>query len=218
MKLRIVLARLISVLPLNVLRVFAYRAILGYEIHGSKIGFGTVIDAAQVKITKSHLGVFNLFTGPMSILLKENTYVGAFNRFHCGYWAIENEFDRDNYERRLEVAENTIITSHHLFDVAGSIVIGRNTWIAGVGSQFWTHGIGIRDRNIEIGMNCYVGSAVRFAPGARIGNNVLVGLGSVVTKRFAINNALIGGCPAVVIKVRYDWTKAGPTATLRVNL
>ena len=98
-----------------------------------------------------------------------------------------------------------MITSNHYFDVAGTFVLGNNSWIAGIGSQFWTHGAGVQERNITIGERCYLGSAVRFAPGSSVGDNCIVGLGSVVTKEFNSNNAVIAGHPAKIIRENYDW-------------
>ena len=98
-----------------------------------------------------------------------------------------------------------MITSNHYFDVVGAFVLGNNSWIAGTGSQFWTHGAGVQERNITIGEHCYLGSAVRFAPGSSVGDNCIVGLGSVVTKKFNSNNAMIAGHPARIIRENYDW-------------
>jgi acetyltransferase-like isoleucine patch superfamily enzyme len=65
--------------------------------------------------------------------------------------------------------------------------------------------VGVRDRNIDIGADCYLGSAVRFAPGSGIGDNVLVAMGSVVSGVIPVDNALVGGVPAKVLKEKYDW-------------
>ena len=114
-----------------------------------------------------------------------------------------------NYTRTLEIGADTLITSGHHFDVAGKFKLGDRSWIAGIGSQFWTHGVGVLDRNIEIGSDCYLGSAVRFAPGAAIANNVLVAMGSVVSGKIDASNALIGGVPAKVLRKNYDWKSQG---------
>ncbi len=103
--------------------------------------------------------------------------------------------------------ENSRISSRHLFDVAGSIIIGENSHIAGANSQFWTHGASVTKRNIHIGKNCYIGSAVRFKPGASIGNGNIVGIGSVVTRNFNSENVMIGGNPATILKNNYYWKK-----------
>jgi acetyltransferase-like isoleucine patch superfamily enzyme len=205
MKLRTVIAVLISVLPTSGIRVFAYRTLFKYEIVESTIGFGTVLAVDSAKIIRSSIGKFNVFTGPMTVSIKERARIGMLNSFSCGLWTLQQHPAGPDYARSVEIGKNTLITSHHFFDIAGAFVLGNNSWIAGRGSQFWTHGANASDRNISIGMDCYLGSAVRFAPGASIGNNALVGLGSVVTKKFDLDNALIAGTPAVIVKQNYHW-------------
>lgn len=204
---KFIIAIFISVLPLNILRVFAYQKIFNYKISESKIGFGTLILVDHYNVYRVKIGNFNQFIGPMKVEIKENTSIYSFNRFICGEWANQNK--KANFERYLKIGENCTITTHHFFDIVGSVVIGKNSWIAGRGSQFWTHGPGAsaNDRNIKIGKCCYVGSAVRFTPGSNIGNNVLVGLGSTVTKKFNVNKVMIAGAPAIVIKENYDWNE-----------
>ncbi len=209
-KLKLLLAALISILPLNILRVLAYRFILGYKIKGAALGFGTLIAVDDANIGECKIGWFNLFTGPMSLTIKEDASIGYRNTFSCGYWTTRAEFSEANYARRLEIGENTLITSQHYIDVAGAFTLGNGSWIAGMGSQFWTHGAGIVDRDIQIGEGCYLGSAVRFAPGSSVGNDVLVAMGSVVTKKFELDNAMLGGVPAVALKENYDWKQTAP--------
>lgn len=205
-KYKLYIAFLISILPLNFLRVFAYQRIFDYEIIGSKIGFGTIILNYHVSIISASIGNFNYFRGPMEVIIKENTSINSFNRFICGEWT-NNVHNLGNFDRYLEIGENCTITEHHFFDISGSVIIGNNSWIAGMNSQFWTHGPGdtASDRNIIIGNSCYVGSAVRFTPGSSIGNNVLVGLGSTVTKKFGSDNVMIAGAPAKILKESYNW-------------
>ena len=40
------------------------------------------------------------------------------------------------------------IISGHYFDLSGSISIGKHSWIAGYGSQFWTHGTSTPDTKV----------------------------------------------------------------------
>ncbi len=209
-KLKLALAVVISILPLNFLRVFAYKFILGYKIKGAKIGFGTIIAVDKAEIAACKIGWGNLFTGPMSMKIGEGASIGYRNTFSCGYWTIRPEYADANYARNLLIAEKTLITSQHYIDVAGAFTLGAGSWVAGFSSQFWTHGAGIIDRDISIGKNCYLGSAVRFAPGSVIGNDVLVAMGSVVTSKFDVDIAMLGGVPAKVLRENYDWQEKNP--------
>ncbi|HLA84200.1 MAG TPA: hypothetical protein VJL29_05365 [Thermoguttaceae bacterium] len=199
------MAFFISVLPSNAFRAAAYRLLFGYKIQRAKIGFGTVINVKSAELSHCAIGRFNRFAGPMSIIIKNNVIIGHHNRFQCDQWTVGERFQAAGYRRLLEIQENAFITSFHHFDVAGAFVLGKNSWIAGLASQFWTHGAGATDRDIFIGDNCYVGSAVRFSPGSGIGNNVLVALGSVVTKRMDRDNCMVGGVPARILKEHYEW-------------
>ncbi len=203
LKVKLVLAALISIVPINFLRLLGYR-LLGYKVSG-RIGFGTVIAVSEASIEKCKIGIFNLFIGPMKVEIGAGASIGDRNTFSCGFWTVQEQYQDKNYARSLRIGANTLITSGHYVDVAGSFVLGDGSWIAGMGSQFWTHGAGVTARDIQIGRDCYLGSAVRFAPGSGVGEHVIVAMGSVVAKRFDISNAMLGGMPARVLKEDYDW-------------
>jgi acetyltransferase-like isoleucine patch superfamily enzyme len=192
-KIKIVLAALISLLPLHGLRVLGYR-LLGYQVRRAQIGFGTIIAVEEAVLESCRIGPFN-----------PGASIGNRNEFICGYWVLRDEYKDYAYSRSLEVCKDALITSRHYFDLSGSLILGPRSWIAGVDSQFWTHGAGVKDRDIRIGADCYIGSAVRFSPGSSIGEHVLVAMGSVVSGEIPENNALIGGVPARVMKSDYNW-------------
>ncbi len=203
-RIKITLAALISLLPLNSLRVLGYR-LLGYQIRGARLGFGTIIAVDEAIIESCKIGPFNLFAGPMKIHIHRGASIGNRNEFICGYWVLWNEYKDRQYARSLEVCDDALITSRHYFDLSGALVLGERSWIAGIDSQFWTHGAGVRERDIRIGSGCYIGSAVRFSPGSSIGNDVVVAMGSVVSGDLSENNAFLGGVPAKVLKSNYNW-------------
>lgn len=140
----------------------------------------------------------------MSVALGANAVLGDDNRVECGDWYAEVDPVDAPYAREFMVGDDVHITSHHYFDALGGISVGEGTWIAGRDSQFWTHGLAVKDRSIRIGHHCYIGSAVRFAPGARVGDLVVVGLGSVVSgDTSGSDRVLLAGAPAVVIREDY---------------
>lgn len=59
---------------------------------------------------------------------------------------------------------------------------------------------------VYIGNHVWLGYAVRILGGASIGDSSIVGLGSVVNKKFP-NNCIIAGVPAKIIKRNIVWTR-----------
>ena len=197
------LALLVSVLPSNAARIFFYRLFFGYRIRNSKLGFGTVIAVKSFEMQGAVIGRFCRFVGPIEVTLQEKANIGHSNQFRCGAWTQDKT--AWSYKPCLEVGNNTSITSGHYFDVAATVVLGDRTMIAGTGSQFWTHGPDIGCKDIRIGDDCYIGSAARFCPGSSIGNRIMVGVGSVLTKKMDFDDAVVAGVPAKLIKAQYDW-------------
>jgi acetyltransferase-like isoleucine patch superfamily enzyme len=202
-KIKRVIAGFISVVPLSALRIFLYR-LCGYKFGaGCKIGLGVMIAVDQFSagdnccIRKS-----TTFIGPISVFIGNNVMIGRKNTFECGESAAYPGVAHMGYERELIIHDNALINEGHIFDLLGKIEVGSGTWVAGFSSQFLTHGAGVMDRNISIGSNCFLGSAVRFTPGSYIANDNIVALGAVVTKKFFENSSIIGGVPARVLRKR----------------
>ncbi|MFC0117857.1 hypothetical protein [Pseudoalteromonas xiamenensis] len=207
-KLRIVLANIIAYVPTNILRCSLYKTLFGYDIRNSIIGWKTVIVVDSAKLDSCRIGRNNRFTGPFRFVMEANASIDKSNVFECGWWVIEPQHASTVYSRSLLLKENSLITSHHYFDLAGTIEIGTNTWIAGLQSQFWTHGAGSTKTTVLIGDDCYIGSASRFAPGSVIGNRCLVAMSSTITKNFSTDECVIAGTPASIKKENYYWRHA----------
>lgn len=202
-KIKRVIAGFVSVIPLSVLRIFLYR-LCGYKFGtGCKVGFGVMIAVDQFAAGNNCcIRKFTTFIGPICVNIGNNVMIGRKNTFECGESAAYPGVAHMGYERRLIVHDGALINEGHIFDLLGKIEIGKETWIAGFSSQFLTHGAGVMDRNIYIGDNCFVGSAVRFTPGSCVGSNNIVAMGAVVTKKFSKNNHIIGGVPARLLRQR----------------
>ena len=59
----------------------------------------------------------------------------------------------------------------------------------------------IEERPITIGNNVWIGARVIILPGVRVGNGVIIGAGSIVTKNVP-DNVVIAGNPAKIIRRR----------------
>lgn len=195
------LARIIAALPANGWRVTCWR-LLGAQLpRGTRIGRGTVIACSAFRAGSGvSIGRNNRFTGPFAIIIGDGVFIGRGNRFDCGDVAASPAKAHMGYARRMTVGAGSLIHEDHLFDLYGAITIGAGTWIAGVGSQFWTHGASAMERDITIGAGCYLGSAVRMAPGTAIGDRCVLGLGSVVVSRLDRSDCVLGGFPAKVLR------------------
>lgn len=85
-----------------------------------------------------------------------------------------------------------------------TLEIGEGTiWAWNVSIQTANHDVNDLSnyipKSVKIGKKCWIGSSVTILPGVELGDNVIVGANSVVTKSFSSNN-VIAGCPAKVIK------------------
>ncbi|WP_422089418.1 acyltransferase [Tenacibaculum ovolyticum] len=87
----------------------------------------------------------------------------------------------------------------------GKISIGDYTQIsANVGIITANHDIYDNSRHIvksvDIGKYCWIGMNVMILPGVKLGDNIIVGAGSVVTKSYEEGNCILAGNPAKIIK------------------
>lgn len=203
---RTMLTYVISCAPTKRLRGWLYDLLPGYAVDSSaRIGWLSAIDVQTLSMGPgSSIGRGCLITGPMDFVIGEGASLGGRNRVECGRWFAEFDSADAPYAREFVLGANAMVTTNHYFDATGGIRIGDGSWIAGLGSQFWTHGLGVVDRSVAVGRYCYIGSAVRFAPGARVGDLTVVGLGSVVTHDLSSHDqALIAGFPAAVVHDEY---------------
>lgn len=113
-----------------------------------------------------------------------------------------------DYGFNIHVGENFYMNFNGSFLDTCPIVIGDNCMFGpNVGIYCATHPLDPVKRNsgqeygkpITIGNNAWFGAGVIVLPGVTLGNNVVVGGGSVVTKSFG-DNVVLGGNPARIIK------------------
>ncbi|MEE4207751.1 MAG: hypothetical protein V2I43_00610 [Parvularcula sp.] len=198
-----ILCLIVSFAPLNAIRVAALRLMPQVTVgRSARIGFGCRIAVERLTIGDNvTIGRFNRFVGPVSVMIGSGTRIGARNHIGCSSWVSEKRYAQEGYARTMRLGSDCLVTDNHLFDCAGLVEIGDGTWFAGSASQVWTHGVGVAERDVVVGARSYLGSAVRLAPGARLGEECILSLGSVLSGDLSdARCAMVAGVPAKVIK------------------
>lgn len=210
-KLRLLGLILTALLP-GFLKRPIYRIVFGFQI-GSDVKIGIAIfDCAKLTIANnvsiSHgvvflscgdvqignhviIGVFNLFRGGERIYLSDYSLVIRLNIIN----AIPENDCTNEPDSSFYLGYGSVITAEHRIDFTDRVRIGRCSIFGGRNSTIWTHNRRT-GKPVEIGNYCYIGSEIRMAPGAKIPDCCIVGLGSVVTSKIEDSYSLISGFPA----------------------
>jgi acetyltransferase-like isoleucine patch superfamily enzyme len=214
-KFRLAMLLLAAILP-GPLKRSVYRWIFGYRIGRSvRIGFA-LLDCVHLSVgdqsSISHgvlflrcgdvrigahvnIGPCNIFRGGESIDLSDYCQLLRLNAIN----AIPDHDCVNGPQSIFTLGYGSVVTAEHRIDFTDRVTIGRCTTIAGRNSSIWTHNRRTGS-SVLIGDFCYVGSEVRIAPGAHIGDCCIVGLGAVVTRGSIESNWLVGGVPARPIR------------------
>lgn len=194
----------ICFLPFNYIKIFLLRC-LGHKVSfSSKIGVSFIwVNKIEIKskariknfsyikvndlklFEDSFIGSLNYINGPIDIFLERKAGISTQNKIRRSYSPISYGTSE------LYLGYNSFIVSNHFLDLTRSVCIGKNSIIAGIQSQLWTHGYYHSDNDedrirvdgpILIGDNVYIGSNCIFNPGIKISNSIHVGAGSIISK------------------------------------
>lgn len=110
--------------------------------------------------------------------------------FHANFGGHHVHFGKDIYAN----FNLTLVDDTHIY-VGDSTMIGPNVVIATAGHPILPE---LREKGyqynmpVHIGKNCWLGAGVVIVPGITIGDNVVIGAGSVVTKDLPSNVIAVG--------------------------
>lgn len=151
----------------------------------------------------------------------DDSYVGWIWAKNCSYWQKRRKINYSvpwpvspfitvgNY-KNLEFHPDDLInfqgTGIYYQNYSAKIVIGRGTYIANnVGLITANHDPFNLDKHLPgkdiiLGEKCWIGMNSVILPGTILGQNTIVGAGSVVTKSFPDGYCVIAGNPAKIIR------------------
>ncbi len=131
-----------------------------------------------------------------SIIGKAGKNITILQPFHC------------DYGKNIEVGDNFYANYNFIVLDVAKVTIGNNVFVAPNVSVYTAgHPVHYEMRNtmleygipITIGDNCWIGGNVVICPGVNIGENTVIGAGSVVTKDIP-PNVIAAGNPCRVIR------------------
>jgi acetyltransferase-like isoleucine patch superfamily enzyme len=114
------------------------------------------------------------------------------------YISTTTSFDGKDYSK-IHIGDSSVISSEVRF-LTHDYSISRG--IEATGLKLIKEVYFVKD--IYIGKNCFIGTRTILMPGVFIGDNVIVGAGSVVRGKIPDNSIIIGN-PAVIIGNTIDW-------------
>jgi len=189
----------ISFIPVNGIRIFFLRVLLGYKIDSnSSVGMFNVIISDRVDLVDSKIGSFNYIDAKCINIQKglinkfnrikhlNNLTLGERSVIFSGNF-IGGTKGSDNMEHQnLKLGADSEILRSNYFDVTDEIEIGKNVVFGGNGSEIWTHGFDTK-RNLLTGKvvfenDIFIGSKCIFTKGIKVGSDITIGPGSVVYK------------------------------------
>jgi acetyltransferase-like isoleucine patch superfamily enzyme len=214
-KLRLIFLVFIALMP-NFVKKTLYIVFLGYKIGKRvKIGF-SILDAKDFSIADDvTIGHFNLFIGINTITIGDHARIGHLNIIRGGTLvrlgryvdilrlneinAIPEPIAANIVDSTFILGDGSVIAASHKIDFTDRVTFGKKVVLGGRNSSLWTHNKQ-HTKPITIGDRSYIGSEIRITPGGEIPANCIVGIASVITKKFMEEYQLIAGVPAKIIK------------------
>lgn len=102
-------------------------------------------------------------------------------------------------ERSLMLSANCYIQGGNGVEMGDGTLFGPGVRIISANHDLDNMKKWLPDKPIRIGNNCWLGANAVILPGVKLGDNVIVGAGAVVTKSFP-SNVMLAGNPAKKIK------------------
>jgi len=178
---------LISLLPINFLKIFVYNLFKNINIsYDSKIGIGIIFISKEINIINSKIGHLNYFNCKKlsvynSKIKNKNSFINI-NHLKLSNNAIIGSYNKI-FSRKKKIYIKMFrsqISSNFRFQLSNSLYLGKNVVLGGINSKIIDQGQGNK-RTIFL-ENIFVGSNVVFLNGLKINKNIVIGANSLINK------------------------------------
>lgn len=180
-----VVSFVISLIPLNYLKIFFYNLLFSYKIDfKSKIGFGSIIVCDKVLILKSDIGSFN-FIKTSEFILKESrisnlNIIYNFKIIDAQKSSLIGSYNKilgDKISKGILSMRKAQFTTSHIVNVNNDLTLSDDVVFGGIKSKI---NIGNTNEKTFIGKNVYFGSSIFLMSGLKVCEKVLIGCGTTV--------------------------------------
>jgi acetyltransferase-like isoleucine patch superfamily enzyme len=202
---RVILQLFLFVFPWP-LRKFFLILLLDFKLNKSaKIGYSIVLAESVILHEDARILNGNFINRIDHLELAKQAEIGNFN------WITGASTKTSAYSASpgrtctFQLSMHASITDRHYFDCNGGIYVGAYTTVAGLRSQFISHGINIIENQqeagpIKIGEYCMVGSGVKVLKGASLPDKSVLAAGAILNKTFVEPYGVFAGIPAKRVK------------------
>jgi acetyltransferase-like isoleucine patch superfamily enzyme len=127
------------------------------------------------------IGSLNVFRDLRQVYFESNSSLGNLN-----WISASPVFGNLESSSRITLGKRAVVTNRHYLDVSGGFSMGTGSALTGVRSTVITHGVNPSSsaqeiRTVTIGRNTLIGSNAVIAPGARVGDFQVFGMGSLIS-------------------------------------
>lgn len=143
--------------------------------------------------------------GKKNIRIEDNVFIRNGARIECvSRWGKEKYLPEISIGRGTVIEQSSHIISAGKLSIGEGNVISSNVFISNVEHFFGEIDKSVLDQSlivndVQIGNYCFIGTGVKILSGSCIGNNVIIGAGSVVKGNIP-DYSVVVGTPARVVK------------------
>lgn len=157
--------------------------LLGWEVDKSaSIGVNIFWNVSDVYIAHGvSIGSLNVFRDLKHVYFESDSSLGNLN------WISASSVLGDlGAASSIKLGKQSVVTNRHYLDVSGGLSIGMGSALTGVRSTVITHGVNYlssdqETRTVTIGRNSLIGSNAVIAPGTKVGDFQVFGMGSLIS-------------------------------------